>query len=159
MSFWQLWIIFAPLVSGTMAAMTPEIWDELSHLREDRQKMLETGLQDKGAKACESQANKCSRCLHMECFHARFEDAAEKAKQEGDEGIGKYPAQRLMQGRSVSGGAEFQMMLAGEISEKIEAVLSFFHDLPVSCADEGAGEQAWVCTAIAGTETLQSDML
>eukprot|EP00439_Symbiodinium_sp_Y106_P034232 s6493_g4.t1 len=59
---------------GTMAAMTPEIWDELSHLREDRQKML---------------------------------DAAEKAKQEGDEG-----------------GAEFQMMLAGEISEKIEELES-----------------------------------
>ncbi|CAE7211922.1 unc-22 [Symbiodinium microadriaticum] len=57
-----------------MAAMTPEIWDELSHLREDRQKML---------------------------------DAAEKAKQEGDEG-----------------GAEFQMMLAGEISEKIEELES-----------------------------------
>ena len=25
---------------GTMAAMTPEVWDELCHLREDRQKML-----------------------------------------------------------------------------------------------------------------------
>mmetsp|Transcript_3821 Transcript_3821/g.8920 ORF Transcript_3821/g.8920 Transcript_3821/m.8920 type:complete len:442 (+) Transcript_3821:94-1419(+) len=56
------------------AAMTPEVWDELCHLREDRQKM---------------------------------HDAAEKAKQEGDEG-----------------GAEFQMMLAGEISEKIEELES-----------------------------------
>ena len=38
-------------MSGTMAAMTPEIWDELSHLREDRQKMLETRPQDKEAES------------------------------------------------------------------------------------------------------------
>ncbi|CAJ1460703.1 unnamed protein product [Effrenium voratum] len=52
--------------------MTPEVWDELCHLREDRQKML---------------------------------DAAEKARQDGDEG-----------------GSEFQSMLASEITEKIEEI-------------------------------------
>ena len=29
-------------------AMTPDVWDELIHLREDRQKMLETGMNGKG---------------------------------------------------------------------------------------------------------------
>ena len=60
------------------------------------------------------------------CIPARFEDAAEKAKQEGDEGIGNDPAQSIMQGSNGAGGAEFQMMLAGEISEKIEAILFLF---------------------------------
>lgn len=60
--------------------MSPEIWDELIHLREDRQKML---------------------------------DAVEKAKQEGDEG-----------------GAEFQSMLANEISEKIEEIEGKYSSSP-----------------------------